>query len=144
MSKVNPIPEGYHTVTPYFVVHDAARFIEFLKRAFQAEERYVLRHPDGSVWHAEMKIGTSPVMLGQANAQWKPRPSTMHLYVEDVDAAYRRAVAAGGKPLREPADQFFGDRSGAVEDAEGNHWYVASRKENLSDQEIEQRTKAAR
>ena len=143
MSTVKPIPEGYHTVTPYFTVPDAARFMEYLKRAFHAEQRFLSRRSDGTVGHAEMQIGTSIVMLGQASDQWKARPCSIYLYVEDVDAVYHRATEAGGKSMMEPADQFYGDRIASVEDTEGNYWYISTHIEDLSAEEIERRAKAA-
>jgi PhnB protein len=136
---VKPIPEGYHTVTPYLTVADAEAQIDFLKRAFGAEENY--RHADdkGRASHAEVRIGTSMVMIGQAREQWTPRPGTFYLYVEDVDAVYKRAVAAGGKSLPEPTDEPYGDRSSGVEDSQGNQWWVGTHIENVSAEEIQRR-----
>ncbi len=136
---VKPIPEGYHTVTPYLTVADAAAQIDFLKRAFGAEETY--RHADdkGRVSHAEVRVGTSMVMIGQAREQWTPRPASFYLYVEDVDSVYKRAVAAGGKSIQEPTDQAYGDRSGGVEDSQGNQWWVGTHIEDVSPEEIQRR-----
>jgi uncharacterized glyoxalase superfamily protein PhnB len=109
--KVNPIPPGYRTVTPYVTVADAHAEIEFLKRAFGAQTTEALsQEPDGTIRHAELKIGDSMLMLGQARDQWTPRRTGFYLYVEDCDAWYKRAMAAGAKSLMEPADQFYGDR----------------------------------
>src|ERR1051325_6361384 len=102
MSNVKPIPEGFHTVTPYLTVHGVPRLMEFLTQAFGAKETFKTGKPDGSVWHAEMQIGDSRIMMGEANEQWKARPSTLYLYVEDVDAVYKRAIEAGGKSVHEP------------------------------------------
>jgi PhnB protein len=121
-AKTTPIPKGYHTVTPVLTVHGAANLIEFLKRAFGAQETYRLPGPEGTVQHAELKIGDSMVMVGEATDQWKPMPATIALYVEDADAWYARALQAGGTSLREPSDQFYGDRSAGVKDSVGNHW----------------------
>ena len=136
---VKPIPEGYHTVTPYLTVADAAAQIDFLKQAFGAEETY--RHADdkGRVSHAEVRVGTSMVMIGQAREQWTPRPASFYLYVEDVDSVYKRAVAAGGKSIQEPTDQAYGDRSGGVEDSQGNQWWVGTHIEDVSPEEIQRR-----
>jgi uncharacterized glyoxalase superfamily protein PhnB len=136
---VKPIPEGYHTVTPYLTVADAEAQIDFLKRAFGAEETY--RHADdkGRVSHAEVRIGTSMLMIGQAREQWTPRPAQFYLYVEDVDAVYKRAVAAGGKSMQQPADQAYGDRTGGVEDSQGNYWWVGTHIEDVSPEEIQRR-----
>jgi PhnB protein len=136
---VKPIPEGYHTVTPYLTVADAEAQIDFLKRAFGAEETY--RHSDdkGKVGHAEMRLGDSMIMLGQARDQWTPRPANFYLYVEDVDAVYKRAVAAGGKSLREPTNEAYGDRSSGVEDSQGNQWWIGTHVEDVSPEEIQRR-----
>lgn len=136
---VKPIPEGYHTVTPYLTVADAEAQMDFLKRAFGGAETY--RHADdkGKVTHAEVRIGTSMLMIGQAREQWTPRPATLYLYVEDVDAVYQRAVAAGGKSLREPTNEFYGDRNSAVEDSQGNQWWIGTHVEDVSPEEVQRR-----
>jgi PhnB protein len=136
---VKPIPDGYHTVTPYLVVADAEAQIDFLKRAFGADETY--RHHDdkGKVSHAEVRVGNSMLMIGQARDQWTPKPAMFYLYVEDVDAVYKRAVEAGAKPAQEPADQAYGDRSGGVEDSQGNQWWVGTHIEDVSPEEIQRR-----
>jgi uncharacterized glyoxalase superfamily protein PhnB len=136
---VKPIPDGYHTVTPYLVVTDAEAQIDFLKSAFGGEE--TLRHKDdkGRVSHAEVRVGNSMLMIGQARDQWTPKPAMFYLYVEDVDAMYKRAVEAGGKPIHEPVDQAYGDRTGGVEDSLGNQWWVGTHIEDVSPEEIERR-----
>ena len=98
-----------------------------------------MKRPDGKIMHAEMKIGDSRVMLGEANEQWPLTTASLHLYVPDVDSAYKRAVDAGGKPTVEPMDQFYGDRSGCVKDASGNTWWIATHKEDLSLAELQKR-----
>jgi uncharacterized glyoxalase superfamily protein PhnB len=98
---------------------------------------------DGTVHHAEVKIGDSIVMMGEPAEPAKARPSSLYLYVPDVDAAYKAALAAGAKSLMEPADQFYGDRSGGVEDPSGNHWYVATHVADISPEEMQKRAKAA-
>jgi PhnB protein len=140
---MKPIPDGYHTVTPYLTVDDPGAVIDFLKKAFNAQETFAMRDEKGKVQHAEVKIGDSMVMLGAAHDQWKARPSNFYLYVEDVDAMYKQAVAAGGKSISEPATQFYGDRHGAVEDSQGNNWWVATHVEDVSSQEMERRAKEA-
>ena len=140
---VKPIPDGYHTVTPYLTVDDPGAVIDFLKKAFNAQETFAMRDDKGKVQHAEVKIGDSMVMLGAAHDQWKARPSNFYLYVEDVDAMYKQAVAAGGKSISEPATQFYGDRHGGVEDSQGNNWWVATHVEDVSSQEMERRAKEA-
>ena len=111
---VKPIPEGHHTVTSYLVVREAAQLIDFMKQAFGAEEIRRFTLPDGSIMHAEVRIGDSMVMLGEAGGEYAPMPAMLHLYVEDVDAVYQQALQAGAISLREPADQPDGDRRGGV------------------------------
>lgn len=142
-TKVKPVPEGYHTVSPYLVVPGVSKLIDFAKQAFGATEVYVSKRPDGSVQHAEVKIGDSIVMMGEA-ADQKNFPGMLHLYMEGVDAVYQRALQAGAKSLREPADQPYGDRSGGVEDAFGNQWWISTHVEDVTSEELEQRAKAAK
>jgi uncharacterized glyoxalase superfamily protein PhnB len=135
----NPIPEGHHTVTPFLRVIDAAKLIEFLKPAFGATVTFRMDGPDGSVMHAEVKIGDSMVMIGQSP---EPLPSMIHLYVPDTDAVYKSAMAAGAKSIREPADQFYGDRSAGVRDFCGNEWWMATHIEDVSQEEMQRRMAA--
>lgn len=135
--SVKPVPEGYHTVTPYYIVPDLKRFFAFLERAFGATITFMA--PEGT--HGEAKIGDSMIMAGQAAEQWKATTSSTYLYVDDVDAWYRRAVEAGATPDREPADQFYGDRNGGVRDEWGNNWWIGTRIEDLSPEEMERRMK---
>jgi PhnB protein len=146
MAKVDPVPAGYHTVTPYLVVPGVADLIEFVKKAFGAVE--LMRHSTGggAIMHAEVKIGDSRIMMGEppANAEgWhKPIPGSIHLYVQDVDAVYARAMAAGATSLREPANQFYGDRTAGVQDASGNQWWIATHVEDVSPEELSRRAAA--
>src|SRR6476659_9674354 len=140
---VQPIPDGYHTVTPYLVVPDVAAELAFLERAFGAEVTFKMEGPDGSVSHAEARIGSSMVMLGRASEKWTPMPCMLYLYVEDTDAAYARAVEAGGESIMEPADQFYGDRNGGVKDAYGNQWWIGTHVEDLTPEEMARRAAAA-
>ena len=140
---VRAIPEGYHTVTPCLVVEGAARLIDFLKQAFGAKEVHPpTLGPDGSVMHAEMKIGDSMIMMGEARGEHRPMPSALYLYVEDTDALYHRALKAGAASILEPVDQFYGDRNAGVKDPSGNQWWIATHKEDVSPEEIERRMKA--
>jgi len=139
---VKPIPDGYHTVTPYFIVKGAVRLIDFLKMAFDAVEISRSATPDGTVMNAELKIGDSMVMMGEANNQSLPMPIAIYLYVPDVDAVYRRALAAGGTSLMEPADQFYGDRNGGVKDPSGNQWWIATHVEDVPPDEMAKRADA--
>ena len=146
-----PVPDGYHTVTPYLTVESAADAIEFYKRAFGAEETVRMNAPDGSIGHAELQIGDSKLMLSDPFPQSTVRPPTerggptasVFLYVEDVDAAFTRAVDAGAKVEMELEDMFWGDRFGTVSDPFGHVWSMASHVEDLSPEEIEERAKAA-
>ena len=136
---VKPIPDGYHSVTPYLVVQGVAKLIDFLKQAFDAKEIERMAGPDGSVMHGEVRIGDSVVMMGEAWGESKPIAAALYLYVNDTDVTYRRSLQAGATPLREPADQFYGDRSGGVKDPAGNQWWIATRKEDVSPEELARR-----
>jgi uncharacterized glyoxalase superfamily protein PhnB len=142
MSTVNPIREGFHTVTPYLIVQGAARLIEFMKQAFGAEEIHRTSKPDGTLGHCQVRIGDSMVELADGNEQWKPMPASLHLYVPDTDATFDRAIQAGATQLFAPSDTFYGDRSGGVADPTGNHWFIATQIEHLSAEEIERRAAA--
>jgi PhnB protein len=137
--SVTPIPEGHHTVTPYFMVKSADRFIQFLEEAFDGKQ--VSRHagPDGKVMNAEVRVGTSIVMLGEPPQGHETSEFMMYLYVADSDAMYAKALKAGGKSIAPLEDQFYGDRAGAVEDPEGNKWWIASRKEIVPEKELAKR-----
>jgi len=136
---VKPVPDGYHTVTPYLVVKGVADLLPFLEKAFGAEVKECLRRPDGSVMHAEARIGDSVVMMGEASERHPPRPGILYLYVPDTDALYRRAMAAGAVSIMEPADQFYGDRNAGVEDPCGNQWWIGTRVEDLTSEEVARR-----
>jgi len=123
----NPVPEGFHTVTPYLVVPGVPKLIDFLKQSFDAQELQRHLRPDGTVQHAEVRIGDSIIMMGEPQPPQKPMPAMILLYVAEVDALYHRALKAGATSVREPADQPYGDRTGGVEDATGNQWWVARR-----------------
>jgi PhnB protein len=148
---VKAIPEGYHTVTPYLIIRRAADAIDFYKKALGATELMRMPQPDGRIGHAELKIGDSHVMLADECPEKNVRgpkslggsPVTIHLYVEDVDAVAKRAVAAGAKELMPVKDQFYGDRAGKFEDPFGHLWYISTHKEDLSPEEIAKRAKAA-
>jgi uncharacterized glyoxalase superfamily protein PhnB len=139
---VKPIPDGYHSVTPYLVVQGADKLIDFLKQAFAAQESERLTRPDGTIGHAEVRIGDSIVMMSEASGEWKPMPSAMYLYVNDTDATYKRALQAGAVSTMEPTDQFYGDRSAGVKDLTGNQWWIATHQEDLSPEELARRAKA--
>lgn len=141
--SVKPRPAGYHSVTPYLVVARVRELMAFLKRVFGAVEVFPPMTDDGKVVHAELRLGDSVVMMAEASDEWKPMPGMLHLYVEEeVDAVYRRALDAGATSLREPADQFYGDRSATVRDPCGNVWSIANHIEDVPPAELERRAAA--
>jgi uncharacterized glyoxalase superfamily protein PhnB len=138
---VDAIPKGYHTITPYFSVREAPALIDFLKRAFDAVAE-IHRMPDGSILNAQVQVGDSMVLIGQAPPDYpadKLMPAMLYMYVEDVDTVYRKAIAAGGVSIREPENQFYGDRVGAVRDLSGNQWWIATHKEEMTSEEMASR-----
>jgi PhnB protein len=148
---VKPIPEGYHSVTPYLAVEDADKAIEFYKDAFGAEETVRMPGPDGKIAHAELQLGDSKIMLSDPFPQSNVRPpserggptASVFLYVEDVDKAFEQATRAGATVVSPLEDMFWGDRFGTVTDPFGHVWSMATHKEDLSEQEIAERGKAA-
>jgi PhnB protein len=138
MSNVKPIPEGFHSITPYLVVEDAGKLADFLKAAFGAKENHRTTAPNGSVMHADLTIGDSHVMLGGAPGQ-KSAPAMIYLYVEDTDAVYAQAIAAGGVSALAPMNQFYGDRNAMVKDPGGNTWCIATHVEDVAPEELERR-----
>ena len=139
MNKVHFRPKGFHAVTPYLIVADANRMADFLKQAFGAEELYCMRDDKGAIRHAEYRIDDSVLELSNATEQFAPTSVALHLYVEDADAVFHRALKAGATSQREPGDRFYGDREGGVVDPCGNQWYIATRKEDVSPEELERR-----
>lgn len=148
--KVKTIPDGYHSVTPYLTIRNAAGAIDFYKKAFGATELMRMPDPSGKVGHAEIKIGDSPIMLSDEFPEMDVRspetiggtPVTIMLYVEDVDTIARQAVAAGAKIVKPVEDQFYGDRAGKLQDPFGHMWWIATHKEDLSPAEIRKRAAA--
>ncbi len=139
---VKAVPDGYHTVTPYLVVSEAEKVLDFAIRAFGAREKVRMPGPDGKVAHAEVSIGDSVVMMGSPSQSQRLMPGMIYLYVEDTDATYKKAVAAGGKSLEEPTDAFYGDRRAAVEDSQGNQWFIATHQEDPTPEEMQKRMAA--
>jgi PhnB protein len=148
---VKPIPEGYHSVTPYLVLNDAAGAIEFYKTAFGASEVMRMEAPGGRVGHAEIAIGDSKVMLADEFPDMGARgprafggsPVSLHVYVEDVDATTRKALAAGAKEVRPVKNQFYGDRLGTVEDPFGHVWHISTHVEDVPPDELRRRAEQA-
>ncbi|HEV2613822.1 MAG TPA: VOC family protein [Gammaproteobacteria bacterium] len=147
---VRAIPEGYHSVTPYLIIKNAANAIEFYKKAFDAKEVFCMKSNDGKVKHAEIQIGNSRVMLADEYPEMNVfgpdasgrAPIMIHLYVEDVDHTFKKAVDAGASVIRPLANQFYGDRSAFLKDPYGHSWGIATHIEDLSAEEITERAKS--
>ncbi|EGW21043.1 MULTISPECIES: VOC family protein [Methylobacter] len=147
---VKPIPDGYHSITPYLMIKGASEAIEFYKRAFGATEIFRLSHPNGQIGHAEIKIGDSSVMLADPCEQGAFRTPqslggssvALHVYVKDVDAQFAQAVSAGAKAVKPVFDQFYGDRTGTLQDPFGHIWFLATHKEDIAPEEISRRAEA--
>ena len=149
MADVKPIPEGYHSLTPYLIVDGAADALEYYKKAFGAIELFRMAHGD-KIGHAEMKIGDSPFMLGDSQPEmgykgpkaYGGSPVGLMIYVDDCDAIFKQAIDAGGTEVKPLQDQFYGDRSGTLTDPFGHVWTVSTHKEDVSSEEIEKRLAA--
>lgn len=147
---IKPIPDGYHSVTPYLSIKSAADAIEFYKRAFSATELFRLVTPRGEIGHAEIKIGNSPIMLAdpcETGAFRSPQSlcgssNGLYIYVEDVDALFAQAIDAGAKVVKAVQDQFYGDRNGTLEDPFGHVWFLGTHIEDLTPEEINKRAEA--
>jgi PhnB protein len=135
MENVNPIPQGFHTITPYLIVSDASRLIDFIKKSFNATEidRF---ETDNTILHAILQIGDSKIMISDSNQNMKPMPCFLYLYVDNVDETFQCAIAAGAISMREPTDEFYGDRGAGVLDFAGNNWYIATHKKDVSRDEL--------
>jgi len=145
-NRVKPIPDGYHSVTPYLVLKGAAAAIDFYQRAFGAKELFRMPGPGGKVMHAEITIGDSRIMLTDESLQPGKASGTLtsiYLYVEDVDTTFKQAIKAGGKETISVRDEPWGDRTGKLTDPFGQRWQLATHKEDLTPQEIEERVAAA-
>jgi len=149
-ARVRPIPAGYHSLTPYLIVDGASRALEFYARAFGAKELLRIPGPGERVGHAEMRIGTSMIMLADEHPEMAARgpghyggsPASLVLYVKDVDRQFEQALAAGATEVRPVADQFYGDRAGTLKDPFGHSWHVHTHTENVSPAELKRRMAA--
>ena len=142
MAQVKAVPDGYHTVTPFLNVKGAAEAIDFYKKAFGVEEKFRMPDPDGNVSHAELTLGDSVIMISDAIMN-SPTQSSVHLYVPDAEALWKRATAAGAQVMMPIADMFWGDRYGVVTDRWGNRWGIAQHIEDVPPAEMEKRTAEA-
>ena len=139
-STAKPVPDGFHTVTPYLVADDAKAVIAFMQQAFGAEfDHRPTRRPDGKLMHATLRVGDARVMIGNASERAKAMPAMLYVYVPNVDEVYAAAIKAGGKEIMRPTDMFYGDRSGGVTDPAGNQWYIGTHIEDVSDAELQKR-----
>jgi PhnB protein len=139
-SNVKPIPDGFHTVTPYLIADGAEKLIEFMQNAFGAQyDHEPAKRPDGKIMHATLKVGNSMLMVSESSEHAKATPVMLYLYVPDVDTAYQKALKAGASSVMEPADQFYGDRSGGVKDAAGNRWFFGTHIEDVAPAEMKKR-----
>jgi PhnB protein len=150
-TNAKPIPEGYHSVTPYLIIKGAAEAIEYYKKSFGATELFRMPTPDGKIGHAELKIGDSPIMLADEHPDLgHVGPQTLGgtpvgilIYVDDVDTIYKRAISGGGQEVKPLQDQFYGDRSGTLKDPFGHMWTIATHVEDVAPEEMEKRMAAA-
>jgi len=151
MAKVKPIPEGYHNVTPYLIVDGAAKAIDFYKKVFGAAEKMRMPAPGGKVGHAELTLGDSMIMLADEHPEmdhrgphaYKGAAVNLMVYVQDVDATVKTALASGAKTIRPVENQFYGDRMGTIEDPFGHQWHVATHVEDVPQEELAKRAAAA-
>jgi len=138
--SLSPIPEGYHSLTPYLIVDDIQRLITFLEKAFGAGVHHKITRADGRINHADLVVGNSHIMMGQAQENFPALPCMMYLYVEDVDAQYARALEAGGVSIMEPTDPFYGARDAGIKGPSGNYWWIGTRFEEVAPEEMQRRS----
>src|SRR5687768_14947678 len=133
------IPEGYHSVTPYIITKDADGVIAFLEKTFDAKVKMMMRAPDGKVGHAEVLIGNSHLMISDSNELHQAMPSMLYIYVPKVDDNYKRGLDAGAESIREPTDEFYGDRSAGLKDKAGNQWWIATHQKQVAVEEMQEK-----
>jgi len=136
---IKPIPDNYPRVIPYLIIQDVEKMQNFLKEVFNARITENMALPDGTVNHGEVRIGDSVIMMGKSNENYPPKPSMIYIYVEDVDAVYKKAISLGAKSVMEPADMFYGDRNAGFVDDQGISWWPATHVEDISAEEMEKR-----
>ena len=136
---VKPIPENYPRVSPYLIVKNVEKTMDFIQYVFDGKVREKMKTPNGSVNHGEISIGDSVIMMGRATESHEPQNVMLYIYVDDTDAAYKRALEKGAESVMEPADQFYGDRNAGVKDKDGISWWMASHVEDISPEELQRR-----
>lgn len=143
-TEVNPIPQGYHSITPYLMVSNAAEAVEFYKKAFDAKEIMKTKTPSGEIGHCEMQIGDSRFMFSGLGEKENPNSSvSLLIYVKNVDEFFSRAIAAGAEEMRPVANQFYGDRMGTLKDPFGHLWHIGTHVEDVSEEEMQKRAQQA-
>jgi len=141
--SVRAVPEGFHTVTPYLVVDNAAGLIDFMQKAFDGKLNFITKDDDDKIVHATVTIGDSTIMISDTMEGTSPQTAMLYLYVEDVDNMFRKAVQAKATSIHEPKNEFYGDRAGAVKDGHGNVWWISTHVEDVDAKELERRSKEA-
>lgn len=136
------IPEGHHVLTPYLILKDTAKFVEFVEKTFGGKTTVCVKQDNGAIGHAEIVIGDSKIMVGEACTEYKATPGGIYIYVEDADATYHCALKNGATSVDKCTDKFYGDRAGGVQDAWGNFWWIATHKEEVGPQELQKRIDA--
>src|SRR5688572_3273216 len=135
--SVKAVPDGFHTVTPFLVAEQASELIKFIEQSFDGKTTSIFKTDDGHIMHATVRVGDSEIMIADATEKYPAGTCRLYLYVEDVDALYDEAMRNGGASLREPIDEFYGDRSCGIKDSWGNEWWIATHVEDVSDEEME-------
>jgi PhnB protein len=139
--SVRAVPEGFHSITPYLVVDNATGLIDFIKKAFGGKQTFITKRDDNKIMHATVKIGDSTIMISDTMEGMSAQTGMLYLYLEDVDKVYQQALQAKGTSVREPKDEFYGDRAGAVRDEWGNVWWISTHFEDVDPEELERRSK---
>ncbi|HYC83725.1 MAG TPA: VOC family protein [Chryseosolibacter sp.] len=140
---VRAVPEGFRTVTPYLVADNAMDLIAFMQQAFGAQLTFMMKDDAGKVMHASVSIGDSPIMISDLMDDMQRHTAMLYLYLDDVDAVYKKAISAKAIPVREPTDEFYGDRAAAVKDVWGNVWWMDTQVEDVDEEELERRSREA-
>lgn len=136
---VKPIPDGYSNVIPYIICKNTQGVIDFAQKTFGAKVEGTSKGEDGTIYHVSLHIRDSAIMLSEGSDKWPAMPAMVYIYVEDVDAVYQKGLDAGGESLREPTNEFYGDRSCGLKDVSGNQWWIATHVEDVSREEMDKR-----